>query len=164
LHYKELGLATLTSYFVNANKDPKKGNRVSPADFFYFKPESSTDINPDVASTFFSLATDKLVPNWAASLIPIKDFVAIKDKGRVSKLRGYVSDSLDVFILSPSKAPYQLFCGFLVIFELDTVANPYIDLHSIDNPEDKIKVVTPSTNTPQQLLNMSHSNYYLTIL
>ena len=157
-----MGLATLTSYFVNANKDPKKGTRVTPSDFFYFKPESSTDINPDVATTFFSLIVDKLVPNWAATLVPIKDFVAIKDKGRISKIRAYVSDSADILILSPSKLNYQLFCGFLTIWELDTNAHPYIDLYCVDNPSDTIRVASPE-NT-QGLLSMSNSNYYLTLL
>lgn len=159
-----MGLATLTSYFVNANKDPKKGSRVTPADFFYFKPESSTDINPDVATTFFSLIADKLVPNWAVNLIPVKDFIPLKDKGRVSKVRAYISDSVDILILSPSKLPYQLFCDFLTIWELNTIAHPYIDLYSIDDKSDRIRVATPSPNNPQALLTMSHSNYYLTIL
>jgi hypothetical protein len=162
LHYKELGLATLTSYFVNANKDPKKGTRVTPSDFFYFRPESSTDINPDVATTFFSLNEDKLAPNWAATLLPIKDFVALRDKGNVSKIRAYVSHTVDILIISPAKLNYQLFCGFLVIWELDTKAHPFIELHCIDNPSNTIRVITPENN--KGLLTMSNSNHYLTLL
>lgn len=161
LHYQELGMATLTSYFVNANKDPKKGSGVTPSDFFYFKPDASSDIDPDVAATFFSLVKDQVAPNWTVPLIPIKELIALKDKGRIAKRRAFVGVDCNVFILCPSVVNYKLFCGFLVAWEVDKNTHPSILLQSIDNPNDVIRVITPESDSA--LLTMSYSNYYLYI-
>jgi hypothetical protein len=161
LHYQELGMATLTSYFVNANKDPKKGSGVTPSDFFYFKPDSSSDISPDVATTFFSLVKDGVIPDWAVSLIPIKELVALKDKGRIARKRAFVGVDCNILVLCPSVVNYKLFCGFLAIWEVDRNEHSSILLQSVDNPEDIIRVVTPESESG--LLTMSYSNYYLVL-
>lgn len=68
-HMNELGVATLTSCFVNANRDPKKGQAAKPSDFFYF---AQTDtLNPAIANAFFSLIKDELLPPWVAYSAPV---------------------------------------------------------------------------------------------
>ena len=159
LHYQELGMATLTSYFVNANKDPKKGSGVTPSDFFYFKPDASSDIDANVATTFFSLIKEQLIPNWAVSLIPIKEMMALKDKGRIVKLRGFIGVDCNILALCPSIDSAKLFCGFLTISEVDRGEHPSMVLQSIDNPDYTIRVITPETES--KLVTISYSNYYL---
>lgn len=73
LHLQELGIATLSSIFVNANRDPKKGEPAKPSDFFYFKPiEDSKKISAIAADTFFSLVAEERMPSWAVSLAPVE--------------------------------------------------------------------------------------------
>lgn len=152
-------MATLTSYFVNANRDPKKGSGVTPSDFFYFKPDASSDIGPDVATTFFSLVKDQLLSNWAVGVLPIKELSALKDKGRVAKKRAFVGVDCNILVLCPLVIGYKLFCGFLVIWEVNRKEHPSMLLKSVDNPDDIIRVVTPESDS--NIVTMSYSNYYL---
>ena len=152
-------MATLTSYFVNANRDPKKGSGVTPSDFFYFKPDSSSDISPDVATTFFSLVKDQLLSNWAVGVLPIKELSALKDKGRIAKSRAFVGVDCNILVLCPLVMGYKLFCGFLVIWEVNRKEHPSMLLKSVDNPDDIIRVVTPESDS--NIVTMSYSNYYL---
>lgn len=154
-------MATLTSYFVNANKDPKKGSGVTPSDFFYFKPDTSSDISPDVAATFFSLVKDGIAPNWAVSLLPIKEFVSLKDRGRIVRKRAFIGVDCNILVICPSVVNYKLFCGFLAVWEVDRNEYPSMLLQSVDNPEDIIRIVTPESESG--LLTMSYSNYYLVL-
>jgi hypothetical protein len=152
-------MATLTSYFVNANKDPKKGSGVTPSDFFYFKPDASSDISPDVATTFFSLVKDGALSNWVVNLLPIKELTALKDKGRIAKKRAFIGVDCNILILCPSVVNYKLFCGFLAIWEVDKNQYPSMLLRSVDNPNEMIRVIAPESDS--KLITMSYSNYYL---
>jgi hypothetical protein len=152
-------MATLTSYFVNANRDPKKGSGVTPSDFFYFKPDASSDISPDVATTFFSLVKDGLLSNWAVGVLPIKELSALKDKGRVAKRRAFVGVDCNILAICPEIIGYKLFCGFLVIWEVDRKEHPSMLLKSVDNPDNIIRVITPESES--NIVTMSYSNYYL---
>jgi hypothetical protein len=152
-------MATLTSYFVNANKDPKKGSGVTPSDFFYFKPDATSDISPDVATTFFSLAKDGALSNWVTGLLPVKELAALKDKGRVAKRRAFIGVDCNVLVICPAIVGQKLFCGFLAIWEVDRNEHPSMLLKSVDNPDNIIRIVTPESES--SIVTMSYSNYYL---
>lgn len=155
LHCQELGIATLTSYFVNANKDPKKGSRVTPADFFFFQPDASTDIAPDVATTFFSLIDDKMVPPWVVSLIPVKSFTQIRSRGNITKPRALVGIEANVFIISPKIYTYNIYCQFIVAWEVNLTESSRIKVKDVDNSTlYSVELFSDTT-----ILTLSHSNY-----
>lgn len=65
--------------FVNANRDPKKGEPARPSDFYHFQViEEGDRIKEAAANAFFSLVADEKMPSWAVSIAPI-------DKLRSSK-------------------------------------------------------------------------------
>lgn len=72
LHLAELGIATLTSCFVNSNRDPKS-EAAKPSHFFYFMPtENEGDrINSDAANAFFMLADTGKLPGWCVAIAPV---------------------------------------------------------------------------------------------
>lgn len=73
MHLAELGIATLTSCFVNSNRDPKKGEAAKPSDFFYFAPAESEDvrISAAAANAFFALADSGKLPGWCVAIAPV---------------------------------------------------------------------------------------------
>lgn len=95
-HLNELGVATLTSCFVNANRDPKKGKPAKPSDFFYF---AGTDaLNPAIANSFFSLINDKLMPAWVVHAAPIDILKQAKTDGvHVKRRRMLLGEGVAVF-------------------------------------------------------------------
>lgn len=96
----ELGIATLSALFCNANSDPKKGKPASPSDFFYHKPIAPVDqISPVACATFFSLVTDEKMPSWAVGIAPIEKLRSGKDSGKIHKERGYIARG--VLLLAP---------------------------------------------------------------
>jgi hypothetical protein len=76
LHLAELGIATLTSCFVNSNRDPKS-EAASPTDFFYFTPVEDEDdrIPSNAANAFFALADMGILPGWCVAIAPIDKLV-----------------------------------------------------------------------------------------
>ncbi|WP_375494906.1 hypothetical protein [uncultured Nostoc sp.] len=68
----ELGIATLTSCFVNSNRDPKS-EAAKPSDFFYFTPanDEGDRINSDAANAFFALADAGKLPGWCVAQAPV---------------------------------------------------------------------------------------------
>ncbi len=72
LHLAELGIATLTSCFVNSNRDPKS-EAAKPSDFFYFTPadDEGMSINSDAANAFFALADAGKLPGWCVAIAPV---------------------------------------------------------------------------------------------
>lgn len=165
-HCNELGIATLTSYFVNANKDPKKGSKVTPSDFFFFKPDNSKEINPNCAVTFFSLVTDGLMPDWAVPIAPIKEFAELKPKGTVASLghRALIGVDTDILIICPELVGGdRLFAGFMFIWEVDTTKHPSLIVKNIDNDR-KFKLITPEPEGQSRRITMVYSNYYFDLL
>lgn len=67
-----MGIATLTSCFVNSNRDPKS-EAAKPSDFFYFTPadDESDRINSDAANVFFTLADAGKLPGWVVAQAPV---------------------------------------------------------------------------------------------
>lgn len=91
LHLHELGIATLTACFVNANRDPKKGEPAKPNDFFYFKPRSQdVKLDPVACDVFFSLVSDEQMPAWVVSIAPIEEMRKARGNGAVPKCRAWV--------------------------------------------------------------------------
>ncbi|WP_445634540.1 hypothetical protein [Nostoc sp. DSM 114161] len=76
LHLGELGIATLTSCFVNSNRDPKS-EAAKPSDFFYFTPvEDEGDRIPNTAANaFFALADAGKLPGWCVAIAPVDKLV-----------------------------------------------------------------------------------------
>lgn len=72
LHMEELGIATLCALFVNANRDPKKGEPAKPADFCHFTPkDAEIKLNGAACDAFFSLVPEEKLPAWALAIAPI---------------------------------------------------------------------------------------------
>lgn len=97
LHLEELGIATLSALFANANRDPKKGQPASPKDFFYFQREEDEGPKIPVAAcdAFFSLVADGLLPGWALGVAPLERLRTCRSKnGTVRKPRAWISDDL----------------------------------------------------------------------
>ncbi len=114
-HLDEVGIATLTACFVNANRDPKKGKSVNPDDFFYFRPTilSDTETLADVACTFFELAKNRRLPAWCISLCPIDDFVKNKAGGKVYSPRAWVGDN--ILLIGPKYSNKKVTAKFALI-------------------------------------------------
>lgn len=91
LHLTELGIATLTSCFVNSNRDPKKGEAAKPSDFFYFAPAENEDIriSASVANAFFALADAEKLPGWCVAIAPVD---------KLLKSRNGVADNPSVWV------------------------------------------------------------------
>ncbi|MHC5779708.1 MAG: hypothetical protein ACYTXP_38940 [Nostoc sp.] len=77
----ELGIATLTSCFINSNRDPKSV-AAKPTDFFYFTPadDEGEKISSTAANAFFALADAGLLPGWCVACSPLDKLVASRDK------------------------------------------------------------------------------------
>lgn len=83
LHHQELGIATLTSCFINANRDPKKGEPSKAADFYYFQPKDHKIKIPAAAcDAFFALTKENKLPGWAVAIAPIDIIRANKGNGK----------------------------------------------------------------------------------
>lgn len=104
LHLQELGIATLSALFANANRDPKKGQPASPADFFYFaaKEQYGPEIPAIACELFFSLIADQKLPGWVLDLAPIADLRRCRSQrpGRLPKPRAWVGENL--LIIGPT--------------------------------------------------------------
>lgn len=159
-HYSELGIATLTSYFVNANKDPKKGKKVSPSDFFFFKPEDITDILPDVATTFFSLASDRNLPDWSVPLVPLQDFLNLRARGKIARLRALIHQEYCV-IICPEISDTHIFAGFILFNHVPVAEYPKLTLTNPDTGG-TIEIITPQPEKGDNLL-LVYSNYYVSL-
>ncbi|MFN6572382.1 hypothetical protein [Dendronalium sp. ChiSLP03b] len=81
MHLAELGIATLTSCFVNSNRDPKKSEAAKPSDFFYFTPaeDEGERISPAAANAFFALADAGKLPGWVVAVAPIDKLSKSRD-------------------------------------------------------------------------------------
>lgn len=83
LHLQELGIATLTSCFVNANRDPKKGEPSKASDFYYFQSkDQKIKIPAPACDTFFALTKESKLPGWAVAIAPLEIIRANKGNGK----------------------------------------------------------------------------------
>jgi hypothetical protein len=110
-HLNELSIATLTSCFVNANRDPKKGKPAKPSDFFYFAQSDSLD--PAIANAFFSLITDRLMPSWVVHAAPIDVLKQAKTDGNhPKKNRMLIGKGIAIFCPDIGQKMYSDFAIF----------------------------------------------------
>jgi hypothetical protein len=93
---KELGIATLTSQFFNANRDPKKGEPAKPSDFFYFQSqeEDGIHISAYVANTFFALTEQGKLPGWAVAIAPLERLLKAKDNSKIRNPQAWIGKNL----------------------------------------------------------------------
>lgn len=83
LHHQELGIATLTSAFINANRDPKKGEPAKASDFYYFQPkDQKIKVPAPACDTFFALTKENKLPGWAVAMAPMDILRANKGNGK----------------------------------------------------------------------------------
>ncbi|MBD2489011.1 hypothetical protein [Aulosira sp. FACHB-615] len=85
---QELGIATLTSCFVNSNRDPKKGEPVKPSDYFYFTPTEGSDIKISAvaANAFFALADAGKLPGWVVAIAPVDKLLKARTSDPIKPL------------------------------------------------------------------------------
>lgn len=94
LHLQELGISTLISVFVNANRSPKS-KPAKPTDFCYFKPtEISAKIPTQAADTFFELVKEGLLPGWAVGIAPIDNLRAAQKHKAVLRPRAWIGEGV----------------------------------------------------------------------
>jgi hypothetical protein len=96
LHLQELGIATLTACFINANRDPKKGEPAKPTDFFYFADRDSTGpkLNGAACDAFFSLVSEQLLPSWVLDIAPIELIRSQRANRSIVKPRAWIGENL----------------------------------------------------------------------
>lgn len=136
LHLGELGISTLSSIFVNANRDPKKGEPAKPSDFFYFTPQldESEKISAIACSTFFSLISDEKMPSWAVSIAPVDKLRSNKSsKCAIPQCRAWMRKG--VMLIAP-------------IVQGDKAIAP---LALIDGVEGQISVIDIDTGTAREI-------------
>lgn len=115
-HMDELGIATLTSCFINANRDPKKGKPAKASDFFYFAGDDTLD--PAIANAFFSLIPDKLLPSWVVHASPIDLLKRSKTNGsHPRRRRVLLGDGVAIF--APEVTVDAIYSDFAVFNSAD---------------------------------------------
>lgn len=100
MHLHELGIATLSSIFVNANS-AKKGEPAKPSDFFYFEPQDGDGekISAIASDTFFSLVAEEKMPSWAVSLAPVEKLRQCKANRSPAPTRAWIKRG--VMLIAP---------------------------------------------------------------
>ena len=142
-HLNELGMATLTSCFVNANRDPKKGKAAKPSDFFYFAGGDSLD--PAIASSYFSLIPDKLMPPWAVHAAPLELLKQSKVEGvPPRKRRALIGKGVALF--APEVGEKEVFTDFAVFSNADW---GWCTVEDVDTEETFEVFVIPSDHEQQ---------------
>lgn len=137
LHHQELGISTLSALFVNANRDPKKGQPAKPADFFYFATgkDSGVRIPSKVADVFFSLSNDGLLPPWVLGIAPIDLLRKCRGNSTPGKPRAWIGD--DILLILPRIEDEQVIAplaitnratGVCKLTDVDTGTEFYISL------------------------------------
>ena len=139
---QELGIATLSSIFVNTNRDPKKGEPCKPSDFFYFKSiDEFEKINPKAADTFFSLLNEGKMPSWAVSIAPVDELRTSRANLSPATPRAWIKRG--VMLIAPVLNSDSVFVP-LALVDGVSGAIPLIDVDagtvynvSIDNPKEE---------------------------
>ncbi|MBD2018665.1 hypothetical protein H6F43_00510 [Leptolyngbya sp. FACHB-36] len=117
LHMAELGIAQLCALFVNANRDPKKGEPAKAKDFCHFTPkESEIQINGAACDAFFSLAPDEKLPAWALALAPVDKLKAQRKNRPAPKPRAWASED-EVLLILPRVKGDRAVCSLAFVGE-----------------------------------------------
>lgn len=116
LHLGELGIATLSALFINANRDPKKGEPSKPNDFFYFQAaDQKVRIDGLAAETFFALAKDEKLEQWMVGIAPMQELLAARNYGSL-RTRDRALIGQDALIINPTYKDGKVFSA-LAIFQ-----------------------------------------------
>lgn len=137
-HVNELGVATLTSCFVNANRDPKKGKPAKPSDFFYFA--NADSIASGIADAFFSLITDKLMPSWAVHAAPMDLLRQAKTTGTHRRFRRALQGE-GVMIFCPDISTDGIYSDFVIYNEADW---GWVEVKDVDSQKSYEVFVVPA--------------------
>lgn len=113
MHLAELGIATLTSCFVNSNRDPKS-EAAKPSDFFYFTPveDEGDRINPIAANAFFALADAGILPGWCVAIAPVDKLTKFRNSDSVNPVV-WVGEGLVLIQPSIDNGLVQFLLGFV---------------------------------------------------
>lgn len=142
-HLNELGVATLTSCFVNANRDPKKGKPAKPSDFFYFA--GGDNLDPAIAASYFSLIPDKLMPSWAVHAAPLDLLRQSKVEGVAHpKRRALIGNGVAIF--APQISKDEIYSDFAVFNNADW---GWSKLEDVDTGETFDVFIIPSEHDQQ---------------
>jgi hypothetical protein len=140
LHLAELGIATLTSCFINANRDPKS-SPAKPSDFFYF---NSTDEQIQIpsmcANAFFALADAGLLPSWVVAIAPIDKLKSVQDDTRVIAPRAWVGDGVVLMLPRLDGETVKFSLGFQDLPE--NFPGGSVVVHDVDTGEEKAIALT----------------------
>lgn len=115
LHLNELGIASLCALFVNANRDPKKGNPAKPSDFYRFA-DADDKLAGYACDAFFSLVSDNLLPSWALAIAPLDELRAMRKFDSFPRPRVWLAEG--VMLICPH------FSGDRVVAPLAIVNHP----------------------------------------
>lgn len=130
-HLDELGMSTLVACFVNANRDPKKGEPAKPSDFFNFSRDRFNEVSiPTVAAdAFFSLVKDKKMPGWVIPIAPIEKLTRSRTGLNAPKFRTLVADGAIIF--APVEKAGSIHAPLAIISEVSGV----VKFHNPDTKE-----------------------------
>ena len=118
MHLGELGIATISALFINANRDPKKSDPAKPSDFFYFQPiEQKIQINAIAAETFFALTKEEKLEQWAVGIAPLKELSAARNYGKL-RTRDRALIGQDALLINPTYKDGKVYSAF-AIFQSD---------------------------------------------
>lgn len=100
LFKQELGVASLSALFANANRDPKS-DPFKPQQFCHWLPEVEAEkrIPAAACDAFFSLINDGLMPAWAVPLCPIEQLKSNSINAPVKRPRALIGEG--VLLLVP---------------------------------------------------------------
>jgi hypothetical protein len=112
LHLDELGIASLCALFVNANRDPKKGNPAKPSDFYRFA-DNDDKLAAHACDAFFSLVADKLLPSWALAIAPLEELRSQRKFDSFPRPRVWLADG--VMLICPHFSGDRVFAPLALI-------------------------------------------------
>lgn len=149
LHLGELGISTLSSIFVNTNRDPKKGEPAKASDFFYFTPqlEEGEKISAIACSSFFSLIDDEKMPSWGVAIAPVEAIRKSKnDTNLIASPRAWMKKG--VILIAPK-------------IQGDKLISPLV---LVDGIEGQVTVIDVDTGTAREIFvaNLKKETYWAT--
>ena len=143
MHLQELGIATLTSCFVNANRD-SKSDPAKPKDFYYFHSEKSEGdritISALACDTFFSLIKSGKLPGWVVPVLPIDKLEVGRKRGEVGKPRAWVGEG--VILIAPVVQGDQVVAAIAVT---EAVIEGTVIVTDVDSDTRFAIVIPPNT-------------------
>jgi len=136
LHNHEKGIALLTALFVNSKRDKKK-KAAQPSDYHYFPLNNQVEIPGIACDTFFALAEDELLPDWALGLAPLDNLRNSRAHGEPPKQRAWYG--ADILLIMPEVHQGKVSAAIAM---LDGVEDESLTVFDIDT-EEEFEIVIP---------------------